>query len=111
MQAFGSILNGPDPNTLQSIIAKAMPVIIEALKASNMAVKDTAAWTVGRACDVSSDATLSPKTLQPLLEALVDCLSSDTRVANKASWSLRGIAQFGYEWYVDLSRESSQKGR
>jgi len=87
-----------------------MPVIIEALKASNMAVKDTTAWAVGRACDVSSDATLSPNTLQPLLEALADCLSSDTRVATKECWSLRSIAHFGYEWHVDLSRESSQKG-
>jgi len=97
MQAFGSILDGPDPDTLQPIIAKAMPVIIEALKDSNMAVKDTAAWTVGRACDVSSDATLSPNTLQPLLEALVDCLSSDTRVATKACWSFRSIAESAYE--------------
>lgn len=97
IQAFGSIIDGPDPETLQPIALRAMPALVEALNDSNSVVKDRAAWTIGRICDVAPDAALLPASLPALLEALVRGLSSETRIAIKICWTLRSVAEAAYE--------------
>jgi importin subunit beta-1 len=52
--AFGAILEGPDPSNLKPLVEEAMPMLIELMKDESVAVKDTAAWTIGRVCELVS---------------------------------------------------------
>lgn len=49
-------------------------------------VRDSAAWTIGRVCERCPDAVLTDKTLGPLLEALLESLDGEPRVAVNACW-------------------------
>ena len=50
--AFGSILEGPAEQVLQPLVAQAMPVMIGLMKDPQVQVKDTAAWTIARICEL-----------------------------------------------------------
>lgn len=50
--AFGAILEGPDPTNLKPLVEEAMPMLIQLMKDDSVAVKDTAAWTIGRVCEL-----------------------------------------------------------
>jgi hypothetical protein len=50
--AFGAILEGPDPSHLKPLVEEAMPMLIQLMKDESVAVKDTAAWTIGRVCEL-----------------------------------------------------------
>jgi importin subunit beta-1 len=52
LMAFGAILEGPDPSNLKPLVEEAMPMLIELMKDESVAVKDTAAWTIGRVCEL-----------------------------------------------------------
>ena len=82
----GSILEGPDPQKLKPIVEQAMPMLIELLKDSSVVVRDTAAWTVGRVCELLPDSVIDEKTLNPLLHALVEGLTAEPRVASNVCW-------------------------
>ena len=64
VMAFGSILEGPDSNKLRPIVKEAMPHLIMLMKDDSVAVKDTAAWTIGRVCEMNSDAAINENYLQ-----------------------------------------------
>ncbi len=49
---FGSILEGPDTANLKPLVEEEMPRLIELMKDESLAVKDTAAWTIGRVCEL-----------------------------------------------------------
>ena len=67
----GSILEGPDPSKLRPIVEQAMPTLINSLKDESVVVRDTAAWTLGRVCELSPEAAVNDTYLNALLEALV----------------------------------------
>lgn len=67
----GSILEGPDPTKLRTVVEQAMPTLINALKDSSVVVRDTTAWTLGRVCELSPEAAVNETYLNVLLEALV----------------------------------------
>ena len=56
--AFGAILEGPEPSNLKPLVEEAMPMLIELMKDESVAVKDTAAWTIGRVCELVSNLVL-----------------------------------------------------
>jgi importin subunit beta-1 len=60
-------------------------MLIELLKDSSVVVRDTAAWTVGRVCELLPDSVIDEKTLNPLLHALVEGLTAEPRVASNVS--------------------------
>ena len=60
-------------------------------------MKDTAARTIGRVCELISEATINPAPLQPLLEALVSGLASEPRVAFNVCWAFISLADTAYE--------------
>lgn len=74
-----------------------MPVIIELLRDSVAAVRDTAAWTVGRVCELLPEIVLSELFLEPLLLALVEGLASEPRVATNVCWAIGSLAESAYE--------------
>lgn len=51
-----------------------------------MQVRDTAAWSLGRICQIMQDMVVNANVLQPLLAALVDGLAMEPRVATNACW-------------------------
>lgn len=63
----------------------------------HIVVRDTTAWTLGRICEVVSEAALNPNHLSPLLDALVRALASDPRVASNACWAISSLAEAAYE--------------
>ena len=83
---LGSILEGPDAVQLKPIVEEAMPMLIALLKDQSVVVRDTAAWTVGRVCDLIPEAVISEKTLPPLLHSLVEGLNAEPRVAANVCW-------------------------
>ena len=44
------------------------------------------AWTVGRICEIISEAVVNEQYLNPLLHALVEGLRSEPRVATNVCW-------------------------
>jgi len=97
LMSFGSILEGPDPTQLKPLVEQAMPMLIELMKDNSVVVRDTAAWTIGRVCDLIPEAAINPATLQHLLESLVQNLASEPRVASNVCWAFSSLADAAYE--------------
>ena len=57
--AFGAVLEGPDPVNLRPIVEQAMPMLIELMHDPSVVVKDTAAWTIGRVCELHTEAAIN----------------------------------------------------
>jgi len=93
LMAFGAILEGPDPTNLKPLVEEAMPMLIQLMKDESVAVKDTAAWTIGRVCELISEAACNPAYLRPLLEALVEGLTAEPRVASNVCWAFSSLAE------------------
>ncbi|CAG0884070.1 unnamed protein product [Cyprideis torosa] len=93
VMAFGSILEGPNTDTLVPIVIQAMPLLIELLKDSSVAVRDTTAWTVGKVCEIVPGAVLQDNFLKPLLGALVEGLQAEPRVAANICWAFTSLAE------------------
>lgn len=97
VMAFGSVLEGPDPNNLKPIVEKAMPMLIELMSDQSVVVRDTVAWTIGRVCELIPDAVINENYLKPLLEALVKGLSAEPRVATNVCWAFNSLAEAAFE--------------
>jgi len=72
-KAFGCILepDGPSAAGLEPLVTEAVPILLNLLtRDSNVVVRDTCAWTLGRVCALSKEAT--KKYLQPLMEAALN---------------------------------------
>ncbi|CAO1615921.1 unnamed protein product [Parajaminaea phylloscopi] len=93
---FGSVLDGPDSVMLTPLVEQALPTVIEMLQDSSVAVKDSAAWTLGRITDLLAK-TISPQNhLTPLVQALVTSLQDEPRISCNCSWALtRLVSEFG----------------
>lgn len=105
--AFGSILGGLEANTLKPLVEKAMPTLIESMYDTSVAVRDTAAWTFGRICEIVPEAAINETYLKPLLESLVNGLKAEPRVAANVCWAFTGLAEAAYE-AADTSYETNQ---
>jgi importin subunit beta-1 len=92
MLAYGSILDGPSPVKMAPIIQQSLQVIVSALNDPSLAVRDNAAWTVGRICQFHSRA-IAPA-VPNLVPVLLQKLGSDKpRVAEKIAWTLDVLGQ------------------
>lgn len=97
LMAFGSILGGLEPNSLKPLVEQAMPTLIELMYDASVVVRDTAAWTFGRICEVIPEAAINEKYLKALLESLVNGLKAEPRVAANVCWAFSGLAEASYE--------------
>ena len=92
MLAYGSILDGPSPGKMGPIIQNSLQVIVGALNDPVVAVRDNAAWTVGRICQFHTRA-ISPA-VPNLVPILLQKLASDKpRVAEKIAWTFDVLGQ------------------
>ncbi|XP_015608846.1 importin subunit beta-1 isoform X3 [Cephus cinctus] len=97
LMAFGSILGGLEPSTLKPLVEQAMPTLIELMYDNSVVVRDTAAWTFGRICEIIPEAAINETYLKPLLESLVNGLKAEPRVAANVCWAFTGLAEASYE--------------
>ncbi|NXC45479.1 IMB1 protein, partial [Penelope pileata] len=97
VMAFGCILEGPEPNQLKPLVIQAMPTLIELMKDPSVVVRDTAAWTVGRICEMLPEAAINDIYLAPLLQCLIEGLSAEPRVASNVCWAFTSLAEAAYE--------------
>ncbi|KAI0314478.1 karyopherin Kap95 [Amylostereum chailletii] len=99
VMTFGSILAGPDPAVLTPLVNQALPILIDMMNDSNLHVKDTTAWTLGRICE-SLITTIKPDVhLHPLVSALVHGLQDSPRIISNSCWALMNLADGLYEIY------------
>ncbi|KAJ2742230.1 karyopherin Kap95 [Coemansia sp. BCRC 34301] len=93
VMAFGSILDGPEPSMLNPLVTQALPVLIRMLKDQDLQVKDSAAWTLGRVCDLLMDCIQLSVHLHSLVSALVAGLEDNARIVSNCCWALMNITE------------------
>ncbi|PKA64707.1 Transportin-1 [Apostasia shenzhenica] len=100
--AFGSILEGPSPEKLTSIVNLALNFLLSALMTDpNNQVKDTTAWTLGRIFEFMHGSAVETQVIthencQQILTVLLHSMKDVPNVAEKACGALYYLAQ-GYE--------------
>ena len=92
MLAYGSIMDGPTSAKMTPLIQSSLAVIVEALNDSVIAVRDNAAWTIGRTCQFHASA-IAPA-MPNLIPILLAKLSGDKpRVAANVAWTFDVLGQ------------------
>lgn len=89
--AFGCILDGPTRKDLAPLVSRAFVVILHFLKDQHRIVKDTAAWTIGRICDVLPE-TVDDNVLPNLMRVLHEALSDEPKIAAHVCWAIHNLA-------------------
>ncbi|KAJ1561406.1 karyopherin beta, partial [Nowakowskiella sp. JEL0078] len=92
MYAYGSILDGPEPDILRPIVEEALPHIIQKLEQQNVIqVKDTTAWVLGRITTSIPEATENH--LNPLLSVIVKGFKDSHKVPSYCAWCMINLAE------------------
>ncbi|KAK9879418.1 hypothetical protein WA026_006486 [Henosepilachna vigintioctopunctata] len=107
LMAFASILGGLENSTLKPLVEQAMPTIIELMYDRSVIVRDTAAWTIGRISEIIPEAAINDLYLKPLLEAMMNGLKAEARVAANICWAFSGLAEAAME----LASENVENGQ
>ncbi|KIP03461.1 hypothetical protein PHLGIDRAFT_130117 [Phlebiopsis gigantea 11061_1 CR5-6] len=92
VMAFGAILEGPDPAVVTPLVHQALPILIDMMADTNVHVRDTVAWTLGRICDVLITSIKPEVHLRPLVAALVHGLADNARIIGNCCWGLQSLA-------------------
>lgn len=74
-----------------------MNTLIKLMYDPSVVVRDTAAWTFGRVCEIIPEAAINETYLKSLLEAFVNGLKAEPRVAANVCWAFTGLAEAAYE--------------
>ena len=109
VMAFSCILDGPDPSLLNSLVNSAMPILIHMMTDSDLQVRDSVAWTLGKVCDVLVQTIQPDVHLQPLVVAFVNGLKASPRIAANCCWGLQNLAE-GMGAYSELTMSSYYDG-
>jgi len=92
IMAFGQILEGPKPETLEGPVAVALPVLLGALSGdAQILVKDTAAWTIARICELHATAVPEPM-FNLLVENLIASLDGSPSTAAQTCFAIHNLA-------------------
>lgn len=92
VMAFGSIMDGPEPSTLQPLVAQAFPVMIAMLGDTSPAVRESTTWALARTTE-SVPKGFQPDThLRPLMEGLVVSLrDSRSATIQNCAWTIQNV--------------------
>jgi importin subunit beta-1 len=96
--ALGVVLEGPAPATLAPLINKALPPMLDRLAPAGAGrdpsapVRDTTAWTIGKAFEVLFDSLDQAALFARTVEVLNAALDDEPRVAQNAAYALHNIA-------------------
>eukprot|EP01104_Vermistella_antarctica_P019249 TRINITY_DN7457_c0_g1_i1.p1 TRINITY_DN7457_c0_g1~~TRINITY_DN7457_c0_g1_i1.p1 ORF type:complete len:856 (+),score=257.83 TRINITY_DN7457_c0_g1_i1:379-2946(+) len=92
--AFGSILGGPSEVDIEPLVEKALHILLQHMRDESMEVKDTAAWTVCRVCELFPRlVTEDPNKLKQLLACIVQSLEDEPRVASHCCLAILHISE------------------
>lgn len=91
VMCFGSIMDGPRTESLAPLVEQALPTIIEMLRDPSVAVKDTAAWTLGRITDLLGETIKPDVHLEPLVTGLLHGLQDESRIITNCCWALMNL--------------------
>jgi len=105
--AFGAILEGASKTQLAPFVDQATPVMMAAMKDPDQHVKHTAAWTIGRICELPGSLGEPGKAqeLQNLIQTLCEGLVDSPKVAGYACWAIMNLAE-GFQ--DDKERQSGR---
>ena len=92
VSAFGAIMEGPDNKTLEPLVKQAMPILLGMMNDGSLQVKDSAAYALGRVCEVCSDAIEPTTQLEQMISALFTGLTSHPKMAASCCWALMNLA-------------------
>ena len=109
VMAFLCILDGPDPFILNTLINSTLPILIHTMTYSNLQVKDTVAWTLGKVCDLLVQMIQPDLHLQPLVYAFISGLQDSPRIAANCCQGLQNLAE-GMDAYSELMMSTYYKG-
>ncbi|KAH8915998.1 ARM repeat-containing protein [Atractiella rhizophila] len=99
VMAFGSILDGPNPQILSPLVQQALPVLVEMMQDQNNHVKDSTAWTLGRICDYMVESVQNiPGAVGHLVQAFLGALDAgvqdgEGRVVTNSCWALMNLIE------------------
>ncbi|KAK9461838.1 armadillo-type protein [Lipomyces oligophaga] len=98
VMAFGSILDGPDQQTLAYLIGQALPPMLSLMADPMIQVKDTVAWCLGRIADLVIEGIDTQNHLPGIVSALISGLQDHPKVITNCCWTLINLTeQFGRE--------------
>jgi len=103
IMAFGSIMEGPSRGKLMTLVEQAIQPLIITLSDANTAVKDTAAWAIGRICDNCEELVTKENILKnSLLPALFTALHDPApKVAANVCWAISSLVKAAYQVAVE----------
>jgi len=90
--AFGSILDGPKPETLEPLINQSLGHLLQQLKDQNNYIKDTTAWTIARVCEFCPNVIKQDNLQQILMEFFLVLEHAPAPVAIKICWAISYVA-------------------
>lgn len=93
VMAFGSILEGPEPENLAPLIREALRPILLLIKDEYLQVKETVAWCLGRIAELVVEAIDINEHLPHFLEALVFGLKDHPKVSTNCCWTLMNLLE------------------
>ncbi len=114
--AFGSILDGPDPQVLAPLIHQALPVLLQMMnpqQEKHEAVKDSTAWTLARICDLHSTTLNVDNELHSIVSAVVTGLEDKPRISANCAWALQTLVDnlTGYNYEEDVISPTGSMSR
>ena len=127
--ALGSILDGPTPSKLESLLQPAIATIVNLFNDSSVAVRDSTAWCIGKICETVPILALNDQIFEPLLKALVDGLSHfivihkiffnfelvfclwsimsyPPRVASNVCWTIKSLVEAVYNSAENINEDT-----
>ncbi|OCF37529.1 importin subunit beta-1 [Kwoniella heveanensis BCC8398] len=92
VMAFGSILDGPEPNTLAPLVTQALGALVGMMgNDPSPQVRDTVAWTLSRITELMLEVIDPAAHLRSLITALVLGLNASPRTCNSCCSALNNI--------------------
>ncbi|WWC67728.1 uncharacterized protein I206_101640 [Kwoniella pini CBS 10737] len=92
VMAFGSILDGPDPEVLAPLVTQALGALIGMMQNDpSLQVRDTVAWTLSKICENMLQVIDPAVHLENLITALVIGLNASPRTCNSCCAALNSL--------------------
>lgn len=93
IMAFGSILDGPSQVTLKGFISEALIPILSLMDDSQLQVKETVAWCLGRIADLVVDVLRDDRFLENTIGAIIKGLEDHPKISTNCCWALINLAE------------------
>ena len=105
VQALGSILDGPTPETLESLLEPGMTTLVKLFDDPSIPVQDSVAFCIGKICEMVPKLVLNDQIFNDLLQKLLKGLTAPPRVATNVCWTIKSLVEAVFE-YSEADDES-----